>query len=112
MRCLTPRVGQTESKGPTRVITDLCVMEPDGASKELNRAGQVVFRYCAPEGDITEDANPNGSLESIAGICNREGNVLGMMPHPERCSEEILGGTDGLAIFQSVVASVARVPTG
>ena len=76
---------------------------------ELNRNGQVVFRYCGPDGAVTEEANPNGSLENIAGICNRERNVLGMMPHPERCSEELLGGTDGRLIFESMVQSLGAV---
>lgn len=67
---------------------------------------QVVFRYCDREGRVTPEANPNGSLQNIAGIRNAAGNVLGMMPHPERCSESILSNTDGLAIFQSIVSSV------
>ena len=71
--------------------------------KEMEKNNQVVFRYCSPEGDITDGSNPNGSLQNIAGVCNREGNVLGMMPHPERCMEEILGGRDGIVIFQSII---------
>lgn len=71
---------------------------------ELERNGQVVFRYCEPDGAVTDRANPNGSLASIAGICNRSGNVLGMMPHPERAVEALLGGTDGLGIFRSLAA--------
>lgn len=70
---------------------------------ELERAGQVVFRYCTPAGEVNPGANPNGSVVNIAGICNREGNVLGMMPHPERASEEILGSVDGRIIFESAV---------
>ena len=73
--------------------------------KELNDGGQVLFRYCNPSGVVDEDANPNGSVENIAGIVNREGNVLGMMPHPERCCEPLLGGTDGRFIFESVTGS-------
>ena len=69
---------------------------------DLNKNRQVVFRYSTPEGQPTRGANPNGSLENIAGICNRQRNVLGMMPHPERCCEEILGGTDGRGIFESI----------
>jgi phosphoribosylformylglycinamidine synthase I len=69
---------------------------------ELERNGQVVFRYCTPDGRIAREANPNGSLGNIAGICNREGNVFGMMPHPERCSEAELGGTDGLAFWRGL----------
>ena len=65
----------------------------------------MVFRYCTEDGCITDDANPNGALHNIAGIVNREGNVLGMMPHPERCCEEIVGGADGRYIFQAVIQS-------
>lgn len=70
---------------------------------ELERTGRVVFRYCTPEGEVNPGANPNGSVVNIAGICNREGNVLGMMPHPERAAEEILGSVDGRVIFESAV---------
>ena len=72
---------------------------------ELNRNDQVIFRYSTPEGEIIQEANPNGSVENIAGICNRERNVLGMMPHPERCCEDILGGADGRFIFESIIRS-------
>ncbi|MHB8573302.1 MAG: phosphoribosylformylglycinamidine synthase subunit PurQ [Candidatus Dormibacteria bacterium] len=70
---------------------------------ELESGSQVVFRYCGPEGEIGPEHNPNGSLNSIAGIVNRQGNVLGMMPHPERCCERLVGGADGLLLFQSVL---------
>ena len=70
---------------------------------ELERNCQVVFRYATPGGEITDAANPNGSLRNIAGITNREGNVLGMMPHPERASDALLGSRDGLLVFQSLV---------
>lgn len=62
----------------------------------------VVFRYCQENGVINDDANPNGSVYNIAGISNKAGNVLGMMPHPERCAEDVLGNTDGLKIFKSI----------
>ncbi|MDP2726621.1 MAG: phosphoribosylformylglycinamidine synthase subunit PurQ [Dehalococcoidia bacterium] len=71
--------------------------------QELETAGRVLFRYCNPDGQITEEANPNGSLGNIAGIMNKAGNVFGMMPHPERCSEAELGGTDGLYIWRSLL---------
>lgn len=73
---------------------------------ELEANNQIAFRYCGPRGEITEEANPNGSMHNIAGIVNREGNVLGMMPHPERACEEILGGIDGSLIFQSLIAKI------
>jgi len=75
----------------------------------LERNGQVVFRYCAPDGRVTADANPNGSLGNIAGIANARGNVVGMMPHPERACELLLGGVDGLAVFRSAIHAVNRV---
>lgn len=74
---------------------------------ELEQNGQVVFRYATPEGRVTPEANPNGSLNNIAGIVNSEGNVLGMMPHPERACETLLGSTDGNLVFQSIVNSWA-----
>jgi phosphoribosylformylglycinamidine synthase len=74
---------------------------------QLNAEDRVVFRYCTPDGAITPEANPNGSIENIAGIVNERRNVLGMMPHPERASEALLGGTDGLVIWQSIVEHVA-----
>jgi phosphoribosylformylglycinamidine synthase subunit PurQ / glutaminase len=78
----------------------------------LEAAGQVLFRYTAPDGSLSEEWNVNGSARAIAGVANREGNVLGLMPHPERCSEPILGGSDGLAIFAGAVEAGARVLAG
>jgi len=69
----------------------------------LQANAQVVFRYCTQDGQITPEANPNGSLDNIAGIRNAEGNVLGMMPHPERCAEAVLGNEDGRRILASMV---------
>ena len=74
----------------------------------LEANGQVVFRYAEADGAISREANPNGSSRNIAGIVNAEGNVLGMMPHPERCCDALMGGTDGLAIFRSIVESVGE----
>jgi phosphoribosylformylglycinamidine synthase len=70
---------------------------------ELKINEQIVFRYCSPEGKISSEFNPNGALENIAGIMNKEGNVLGMMPHPERSSESELGSKDGILVFNSIV---------
>ena len=72
--------------------------------EEMRLRGQVVFRYCSPEGSVLPEFNPNGSVESIAGICSAGGNILGMMPHPERASEAELGSTDGLVIWKSLLA--------
>ena len=70
---------------------------------DLESAGRVLFRYCADDGAITDESNPNGSLNNIAGISNEAGNVLGMMPHPERCCETSVGGEDGRYIFESLI---------
>ncbi len=74
--------------------------------KKLNDNGQVIFRYCDEEGNITPESNPNGSLENIAGVCNAGKNVFGMMPHPERASDTELGNTDGKLIFESILSLV------
>lgn len=70
--------------------------------KRLEENRQIVFRYCSPDGAVDKESNPNGALANIAGIVNKEGNVLGMMPHPERSSEAELGSEDGLFIFKSI----------
>ncbi|WP_299463901.1 phosphoribosylformylglycinamidine synthase subunit PurQ [uncultured Microscilla sp.] len=74
--------------------------------KQLNDNNQVLFRYCDQDGNINETANPNGSLENIAGISNEGRNVFGMMPHPERASDNLLGNTDGRKFFESVIGQV------
>jgi phosphoribosylformylglycinamidine synthase I len=79
--------------------------DPD-TLKQLEDDQQIVFRYCDRSGDITDQANPNGSLNNIAGIINKTGNVLGMMPHPERASDPVLKHTDGEKIFESMIQSI------
>jgi phosphoribosylformylglycinamidine synthase subunit PurQ / glutaminase len=74
----------------------------------LQANAQVIFRYCTADGTVTPEACPNGSLNNIAGICNPEGNVLGMMPHPERSVEAVLGNEDGRALFQSMITSLEK----
>ncbi len=69
----------------------------------IEKNEQVLFRYCGPDGNMTSDTNPNGSLNNIAGVMNSEGNVMGMMPHPERCCDPLLGGVDGELIFRSLL---------
>ena len=76
--------------------------------EEIENNGQVIFRYCDDDGNITKESNPNGSLNNIAGITNKAGNVLGMMPHPERCCDPLIGGVDGELIFGSMVDSLIR----
>ncbi|HAS38914.1 MAG TPA: phosphoribosylformylglycinamidine synthase I [Microscillaceae bacterium] len=78
----------------------------DEILKQLNDNQQVLFRYCQEDGTIDEAANPNGSMENIAGICNEQRNVFGMMPHPERASDELVGNTDGRRFFESVIGQV------
>jgi phosphoribosylformylglycinamidine synthase subunit PurQ / glutaminase len=75
---------------------------------ELKRERRIVFRYSTAEGTITPEANPNGSLDNIAGICNAGRNVLGMMPHPDRSADPILGMNDGFRIFDSMVGALAH----
>ncbi len=74
--------------------------------KEINDNDQVLFRYCDELGNVTEAANPNGSAQNIAGVCNKNRNVVGMMPHPERAAENIVGNEHGLAIFESILGIV------
>ncbi|MFP3859735.1 MAG: phosphoribosylformylglycinamidine synthase subunit PurQ [Bacteroidales bacterium] len=71
--------------------------------QDMRMKGQILFRYCNQYGEITTEANPNGSEENIAGVCNESKNVFGMMPHPERASDEMLGNTEGAAIFRSII---------
>jgi len=71
--------------------------------RKLKRSSQIVFRYCSREDKTTSEFNPNGAIDNIAGIINKKGNVLGMMPHPERSSESVLGSNDGLLVFKSII---------
>ena len=81
----------------------------DATLAELERDDRIVFRYCDPEGNATVASNPNGSRENIAGICNSSRNVLGLMPHPERACEDLLGSSDGSDVFRSLAATLAAV---
>ena len=78
----------------------------DETYNRLEENGQIVFRYCDKNGEVVDEANPNGSRSNIAGICNQDRNVLGMMPHPERACEELLGSNDGRDIFRSLTHSI------
>jgi phosphoribosylformylglycinamidine synthase len=75
--------------------------------EELRRERRVAFRYCDEQGRVNDAGNPNGAAENIAGIANREGNVVGLMPHPDRCSERLLGNDVGRRMFESVVHEFA-----
>jgi phosphoribosylformylglycinamidine synthase len=79
----------------------------DATLTELQNENRIVFRYCDPKGNITPEANPNGARDNIAGICSRGRNVLGLMPHPERACEDLLGSSDGRDIFRSLAATLA-----
>src|SRR5687767_3842316 len=79
----------------------------DETFAELEREGRIVFRYCDERGETTPESNPNGSRSSVAGICSRGRNVLGLMPHPERACEDLLGSSDGRDIFRSLAATLA-----
>ncbi|HKC62759.1 MAG TPA: phosphoribosylformylglycinamidine synthase subunit PurQ [Pyrinomonadaceae bacterium] len=79
----------------------------DATLEELQREDRIIFRYCNEGGEITDEANPNGSRDSIAGICNPARNVLGLMPHPERACEDLLGSADGSGVFSSLAATLA-----
>ncbi|MFL2759494.1 MAG: phosphoribosylformylglycinamidine synthase subunit PurQ [Dehalococcoidia bacterium] len=81
---------------------------PEETLKEIENNGQVLFRYSSPDGNVNTQSNPNGSINNIAGITNQEGNVLGMMPHPERCCDPIIGGIDGNFIFGSLVDYIGK----
>ena len=83
------------------------VADPETLSR-MRDNGQIVLRYCNAAGAVTPAANPNGSVENIAGVCNEAGNVFALMPHPERCAEAALGSADGLGIWQALAA--ARLP--
>lgn len=78
----------------------------DETYRALEANGQIVFRYCDEAGNVTDLSNPNGARGNIAGICNREGNVLGMMPHPERACEDLLGSSDGRELFKSLASRI------
>ncbi len=86
-----------------------CYFAPEAVLKQLEEKRQVVFRYCDAGGQVTTEANPNGSLRAIAGVCNERGNVLGMMPHPDRCAESLLGNDQGRRIFDSMIHSWQQI---
>jgi phosphoribosylformylglycinamidine synthase len=81
----------------------------DATLRSLYDNDQILFKYCDENGEINEEANPNGSLDNIAGICNAGKNVFGMMPHPERASEKALGNTDGKILFESLISKVLQM---
>ncbi|MBE9043812.1 phosphoribosylformylglycinamidine synthase subunit PurQ [Pleurocapsales cyanobacterium LEGE 10410] len=103
----------TKDYQPQQVITlpvahgEGCYYADDSTLKALEDGEQILFRYCSPSGEINPEHNLNGSMNNVAGIVNQQGNVLGMMPHPERASDKAIGGTDGLALFRGLLNSMA-----
>ncbi len=91
------------SHGEGRYVADPATMQ------RMTDRGQIVLRYCAPDGRLADAANPNGSFDHVAGIVNERGNVFGLMPHPERAAEAALGGTDGLAMLRALASWVPAV---
>lgn len=85
---------------------------PEDLLEQLEGRSQVLLRYCDPNGRVTTESNPNGSVHNIAGICSEGRNVFGLMPHPERCCESLLGSTDGRCIFEAVLGQDARPGAG
>jgi phosphoribosylformylglycinamidine synthase len=79
----------------------------DATFAELQDERRIIFRYCDANGELNETANPNGSRDHIAGICNRARNVMGLMPHPERACEDLLGSSDGRELFRSLAGTLA-----
>jgi phosphoribosylformylglycinamidine synthase len=75
----------------------------ENTMKDLKQNDQIIFKYCNSNGEVLESSNPNGSLDNIAGICNKEKNIFGMMPHPERAADMLLSNTDGVALFKSIM---------
>jgi phosphoribosylformylglycinamidine synthase len=75
----------------------------ENTMNSLKKNDQIIFKYCNSNGEVSEASNPNGSLENIAGICNKEKNIFGMMPHPERAADTLLSNTDGVALFKSIM---------
>ena len=89
-----------------------CFVAEEPVLEQLESNGQVLWRYCDAQGKLSEAANPNGSLRNIAGICNEEGNVAGLMPHPERACEKIAGSEDGKWILESMIQTLAERGNG
>ena len=114
LRCRTGRTPFSSALEAGQII-ELPVAHAEGnyfidevGLAELRDNDQIVFEYCSPEGRLDEPFNPNGSVASIAGICNERGNVVGMMPHPERAAESVLGNEDGLALFESALNTATQ----
>jgi phosphoribosylformylglycinamidine synthase len=105
----SPFTNQVPANRPLRIPVahgEGCYYADPGTLAALHAGDQILWQYVTAQGELKPAANPNGSLENIAGVCNVRRNVAGLMPHPERASEEILGSTDGLLIFQSMIRAL------
>lgn len=106
----------TSAYSPGQAITlpiahgEGCYYADADTLKALEDNRQILFRYCSATGETDDASNPNGSAHNIAGICDRTGKILGMMPHPERASDPVLGGTDGIKLFQGLLAAPSSEP--
>jgi phosphoribosylformylglycinamidine synthase I len=112
LKAATPRSPFTSKIPPGKVLRipiahgEGCYFADEETLARLKANDQVLWQYCNAAGEVTDEANPNGSLLNIAGICNERRNVAGLMPHPERASEGILGSTDGRLIFESIIQTL------
>lgn len=110
LKCPTPESPFTQRIPPDHLLRvpiahgEGCYFADAEALEGLRSGNQILWQYCSPSGALTEGANPNGSLLNIAGVCNARRNVAGLMPHPERASEPLLGSDDGRLIFESMIA--------
>lgn len=89
--------------GTNFATADLITLADEATLKKMNENQQILFRYCDENGNVTEETNPNGTTENIAGVCNATKNVFGMMPHPERAADKELSNEDGMLLFQSLL---------
>jgi phosphoribosylformylglycinamidine synthase len=107
----SPFTNQIPVDRPMRIPVahgDGCYFVDEGTLADLREREQVLWQYCDRDGQVTEASNPNGSIDNIAGVCNVQRNVAGLMPHPERASEAVLGCDDGLLIFKSLLEWLER----
>lgn len=114
LKTLTPDSAFTNRIAPGRVLRipiahgEGCYFADDDTLAKLKAGNQILWQYCDATGNITDASNPNGSLQSIAGICNERRNVAGLMPHPERACEKLLGSDDGNVIFESLIQALQQ----
>jgi len=110
----SPFTGQAPQDRPLRIPIahgEGCYFADEPTLAQLQARSQILFHYCDAGGELTDTANPNGSLLNIAGICNEAGNVAGMMPHPERAMETLVGSADGKFVFQSIMHALEKRPS-